>query len=97
MAGKIDDATQELARLVPHADDADFRVHRSGDFDDIGIALPGMGEGQPVLHSESPIEGHLVFDPGTDAALRVDSVFIGAADGLDDGLLDSLQVLRIGT
>ncbi len=56
-----------------------------------------MGERQPVLHAETTVEGHLVFDAFAHAAAGLRPGLIGRTDGFDELFFHPPQVLRIGT
>ena len=62
MAGKVDDAADQFAVLVPDADDAYLGIDRSRGLDDVRIELSGVGHGQPAAHLKPTIERHLVLD-----------------------------------
>src|SRR5207244_295147 len=50
VTGEVDHTAEELLFLIPGADNADFRIGRSGRLDDVGISLPGVRDTAAVAH-----------------------------------------------
>ena len=68
MAGKVDDAAQQLPLEIPDAQHANLRIGGAGWLDDGWISLSGVRHGEAVLHPEPAIERDLVLDPESQAA-----------------------------
>src|SRR5439155_4000407 len=66
VAGEVDHAAEEFLLLVPGADDADFRVGGPGRFEDVRVALAGVGDGPAGAHLEAAVEGDPPLDPLAD-------------------------------